>query len=63
MATNKKQVRIHISYDTALKIQVWANTQGLTLPQACSAICESFTDKENVVIDKLDQIIDLLTDQ
>lgn len=63
MATNKKQVRIHISYDVALKIQVWANAKGLSLSQGCSAICESFTDEDNEVIDKLDQIIKLLSSQ
>lgn len=63
MATNKKQVRIHISYDTALKIQVWANARGLSLSQGCSAICDSFTDDDKTVVDKLDQIIELLSNQ
>lgn len=60
---DKKQVRINIDFDTALKIQVWANSKGMTLPQACSAICEAFSDDNDSIEKKLDCIIELLSKQ
>lgn len=56
-----KEVRMRIPYDSALKIQVWANSKGLSLPQACSLICEGFVNDDEVINKKLDQIIELLS--
>ena len=61
--SDKKQLRMNISYDSALKIQVWGNSRGLTLPQACSAICEAFADENESVDQKLNLIIKLLSDK
>ena len=59
--SNGKEVRMRISYDSALKIQVWANSKGMTLPQACSAICEAFVESNDSIEKKLDLIIELLS--
>lgn len=57
-----KEVRMRIPYDSALKIQVWANSKGLSLPQACSLICEGFVSNEEDINKKLDTIIELLSE-